>query len=78
MWIIIFTRKKLEILLSLVSSLRMAETYYIDYLQEHLEDQAHTDCCVYCKLVTTKINGSLQGHLSGCTYRFCSYCLITK
>jgi hypothetical protein len=47
----------------------MIKTYYIDYPQEHLEGQAHTYRCVYCKVVTTKINGSLQGHLPGCAYR---------
>lgn len=47
----------------------MIRTYYIDYPQEHLEGQAHTYRCVYCKVVTTKINGSLQGHLPDCTYR---------
>lgn len=47
----------------------MIKTYYIDYPQEHLEGQAHTYRCVYCKVVTTKINGSLQGHLPDCEYR---------
>jgi hypothetical protein len=47
----------------------MIKTYYIDYPQEHLEGQAHTYRCVYCKVVTTKINGSLQGHLPDCAYR---------
>ena len=47
----------------------MKKPYYIDYPQEHLEGQAHTYRCVYCKVVTTKINGRLQGHLPTCDYR---------
>jgi hypothetical protein len=47
----------------------MKKAYYIDYPQEHVEGQAHTYRCVYCKVVTTKINGSLQGHLADCDYR---------
>ena len=47
----------------------MIKTYYIDYPQEPLEGQANTYRCVYCKEVTIKINGSLQGHLPNCEYR---------
>jgi len=47
----------------------MKKAYYIDYPQEHVEGLAHTYRCVYCKVVTTKINGSLQGHLASCAYR---------
>ena len=47
----------------------MKKLYYIDYPQQHVEGQAHTYQCVYCKVVTTKINGSLQGHLPSCDYR---------
>ncbi|MEZ0231305.1 MAG: hypothetical protein ACAH12_00575 [Methylophilaceae bacterium] len=47
----------------------MKKTYYIDYPQEHVEGQAHTYQCVYCKVVTTKINGSIEGHLPSCEYR---------
>ena len=47
----------------------MKKAYYIDYPQEHVEGQAHTYRCVYCKVVTTKINGSLEGHLPSCEYR---------
>ena len=47
----------------------MKKSYYIDYPQEHVEEQSHTYRCVYCKVVTTKINGSLQGHLPTCDYR---------
>jgi hypothetical protein len=48
---------------------RMKKLYYIDYPQEHVEGQAHTYRCIYCKIVTTKINGTLQGHLPTCEYR---------
>lgn len=47
----------------------MKRTYYIDYPQEQLEGQANNYRCAYCKVVTTKINGSLQGHLPHCEYR---------
>jgi hypothetical protein len=47
----------------------MKKDYYIDYPQEHVEGQAHTYRCAYCKVVTTKVNGSLQGHLPSCDYR---------
>ncbi len=47
----------------------MKKAYYIDYPQEHVEGHAHTYRCVFCKVITTKINGSLQGHLSACDYR---------
>jgi hypothetical protein len=47
----------------------MKKSYYIDYPQEHVEGQANTYRCAYCKVVTTKINGSLQGHLPTCEYR---------
>jgi hypothetical protein len=47
----------------------MKKPYYIDYPQEHVEGQAHTYRCAYCKIVTTKVNGSLQGHLPTCDYR---------
>ena len=47
----------------------MKKAYYIDYPQEHLEGQMHSYRCVYCKEVTTTINGRLEGHLSTCEYR---------
>ncbi|MGQ0443248.1 MAG: hypothetical protein ACT4OH_07375 [Methylophilaceae bacterium] len=47
----------------------MKKLFYIDYPQEHLEDQAHTYRCAFCKVVTTTINGSLEGHLPSCEYR---------
>lgn len=47
----------------------MKKPYYIDFPQEHVEGQAHTYRCIYCKIVTTKINGTLQGHLPTCEYR---------
>ena len=47
----------------------MKKPFYIDDPQQHVEGQAHTYQCVYCKVVTTKINGSLQGHLPSCDYR---------
>ncbi|HSH72323.1 MAG TPA: hypothetical protein VK974_04620 [Methylophilaceae bacterium] len=47
----------------------MKKTYYIDYPQEHVEGQAHTYRCVSCKEITTKINGSIEGHLPSCEYR---------
>ena len=47
----------------------MKKPYYIDYPQAHVEGQAHTYQCAFCKLVTTKINGNLDGHLATCEYR---------
>lgn len=47
----------------------MKKPYYIDYPQEHVEGKAHTYRCLSCKVVTTQINGSLQGHLPTCEYR---------
>jgi hypothetical protein len=47
----------------------MKKLFYIDYPQEHVEGQAHTYRCVYCKLITTRINGKLDGHLPTCEYR---------
>lgn len=47
----------------------MKKLYYIDYPQEHVEGQAHTYRCVFCKVVTTTINGALEGHLPNCEYR---------
>lgn len=47
----------------------MKKAYYIDYPQEHVEGQAYTYRCAFCKLLTTKINGHLDGHLSNCDYR---------
>ena len=47
----------------------MKKLYYIDYPQEHLEDQMHQYRCVYCKVETTIINGKLEGHLPSCAYR---------
>ena len=47
----------------------MKKSYYIDYLQEHVEGQAHTYRCAHCKIITTKINGRLEGHLPSCSYR---------
>jgi hypothetical protein len=47
----------------------MKKLFYIDYPQEHVENQAHSYRCVYCKVGTTTINGSLEGHLPSCEYR---------
>jgi hypothetical protein len=47
----------------------MKKLFYIDYPQEHLEGQAHTYRCAYCKVITTTINGLLEGHLPSCEYR---------
>ncbi|MCX7189726.1 MAG: hypothetical protein NTU92_05090 [Methylotenera sp.] len=47
----------------------MKKLYYIDYPQEHLENQMHRYQCVYCKVETTVINGKLEGHLPSCQYR---------
>ena len=47
----------------------MKKPYYIDYPQEHVEGHAHTYRCVFCKVVTTQINGSIEGHLPTCEYR---------
>ena len=47
----------------------MKRLFYIDYPQEHVEGQAHTYRCAYCKVITTTINGKLEGHLPSCEYR---------
>ncbi len=47
----------------------MKRPYYIDYPQEHFEDQLHRYRCVHCKIETTVINGRLEGHLASCAYR---------
>jgi hypothetical protein len=47
----------------------MKKLFYIDYPQEHVEGQAHTYRCAYCKVITTTVNGSLEGHLPTCEYR---------
>ncbi|HQN65651.1 MAG TPA: hypothetical protein PLR90_05145 [Methylophilus sp.] len=47
----------------------MKKLFYIDYPQEHVEGQAHTYRCAYCKVITTTINGKLEGHLPTCEYR---------
>lgn len=47
----------------------MKRLFYIDYPQEHVEGQAHTYRCAYCKVLTTTINGQLEGHLPSCEYR---------
>lgn len=47
----------------------MKKAYYIDYPQEHVEGQAHTYRCAFCKILTTQINGSLEGHIPTCEYR---------
>ncbi|HYD34050.1 MAG TPA: hypothetical protein VEA39_05715 [Methylophilaceae bacterium] len=47
----------------------MKRLFYIDYPQEHVEGKAHTYCCAYCKILTTTINGQLEGHHPSCEYR---------
>ena len=47
----------------------MKKQFYIDYPQEHVEGLAHTYRCAYCKVITTTINGQLEGHLPSCQYR---------
>jgi hypothetical protein len=47
----------------------MKKIYYIDYPQEHVEGHAYTYRCAFCKLLTTTINGKLEGHLPTCEYR---------
>jgi hypothetical protein len=47
----------------------MKKLFYIDFPQEHLEDQLHRYRCVYCKIETTVINGRLDGHTPTCEYR---------
>lgn len=47
----------------------MKKLFYIDYPQEHIEGQMHTYRCVHCKVLTTTINGNLEGHLPSCEYR---------
>lgn len=47
----------------------MKKLFYIDYPQEHFEDQLHRYRCADCKIETTVINGRLEGHLATCAYR---------
>lgn len=47
----------------------MKKPYYIDFPQEHMENQMHRYRCVYCQEETTTINGKLEGHLPSCKYR---------
>jgi DNA-directed RNA polymerase subunit RPC12/RpoP len=47
----------------------MKRLFYIDYPQEHVEGQMHTYRCAHCKVLTTTINGKLEGHLPTCEYR---------
>ena len=47
----------------------MKKPYYIDFPQEHYEEQIHRYRCAYCKVETTTINGRLEGHLLSCDYR---------
>ena len=47
----------------------MKKLFYIDYPQERIEEHAHRYRCAICKEETTKINGTLEGHLPSCSYR---------
>ncbi len=47
----------------------MKRAFYIDYPQEHFEEQLHRYRCSYCKVETTVINGRLDGHTATCPYR---------
>ena len=47
----------------------MKKLFYIDYPQELIEGQAHAYRCAFCKVITTTINGNLNGHLTNCEYR---------
>jgi DNA-directed RNA polymerase subunit RPC12/RpoP len=47
----------------------MKKPYYIDFPQEHIEGQMHKYRCAHCKVETTTINGTLEGHLPTCAYR---------
>jgi hypothetical protein len=47
----------------------MKKKFYIDYPQEHVEGKSFTYRCTYCKVITTTINGRLEGHLASCPYR---------
>ena len=47
----------------------MKKLFYIDYPQEPVEGKDFTYRCAYCKVITTTINGKLEGHLPSCTYR---------
>ena len=47
----------------------MKKPYYVDFPQEHVEGHMHKYRCAYCKLETTAINGTLEGHLATCEYR---------
>ncbi len=43
--------------------------FYIDYPQEKVEEHRHVYRCVYCKILTTTINGLLENHSKDCLYR---------
>lgn len=47
----------------------MKKLFYIDYPQEHVEGAMHVYRCADCKVITTTINGKLEGHLPSCQYR---------
>ena len=47
----------------------MKKPYYIDFPQQHVEGHMHKYRCAFCKLETTAINGTLEGHLATCEYR---------
>lgn len=45
------------------------ETLYIDYPQEKVDGKLYEYRCVYCKRLTTDINGSVNRHAESCEYR---------
>jgi hypothetical protein len=46
-----------------------AEAFDIGYPQENLEGEMYKYRCVYCKRLTTDINGRLENHAEDCEYR---------
>jgi len=47
----------------------MDNKFYIDYPQEKIEGGGNVYRCSICKEKALKINGLLQNHKIGCTYR---------
>lgn len=46
-----------------------AEAFDIGYPQENVEGEMYKYRCVYCKRLTTDINGRLENHAEDCAYR---------
>lgn len=45
------------------------EAFDIDFPQESLETDMYKHRCLFCKVLTTEINGFLENHKADCEYR---------